>query len=259
MKTRSDKPKPMTRRILSVFLWTLFILALAFALLWYMSQPPEQAHEPRWDESNVGLDITAEERKLEQQLPGLKQSRVEAAAEERRQQEREEQIRQEERQKAQEEAEALAAEQAKAEAEAQAKAEAEEQEAGFDKQLADYETAIYYFRQDYTAQLDFLNMQVDTVKMDPSYMDTMDFAVSMDEGSRALYDLHTNFMSVDPPPAYADFHIMYGDAIRMTADAISKINEGVMYYDQALIDEGILDLGMAINFLGRAEQAAPVF
>lgn len=258
MKSRSDKPSFSKRFLFPIFFWSLFVILFLSGLLWYMSRPPEAAlSEPRWTEDNVGLDVTAEERAVESQLPGFKQSRALEIAEQKRQAEREEAIRQEEREKALQE---VAAAEAKAKAEEEAKRQEAAEEASqdaFDREVADYETALYFFQQELDAQLGFLTMQMNTIEADPSYIDTMDFAVSMDEGARTLYDIHDRMYAIVPPSSYSDFHMMYTDGVLMMANGISKINDGVSFYDYELIEEGVLDWGMAVNHMQRAVQAAP--
>ncbi|WP_034808765.1 hypothetical protein, partial [Exiguobacterium sp. AB2] len=127
----------------------------------------------------------------------------------------------------------------------------------FDKELADYETALYFYIQDLSEEINFLQMQVDTVAADPSYLETMDFAVSFDEGQARIFDIYVGLYNITPPSEYADFHMMYADSVRMLSEGASTINQGVTLWDQAVIDEGLLQWGMAINFMQRAYQAAP--
>lgn len=248
--------KRNTSRRYSIFI-VLLILILSF-VSWYLFKPSEEAFEPRWDETNVGFNPTAEERAIEAQLPAFKHSRILEAYETRKQHEREVAIRKDEREKAAQEQKNT--ETVAAETEIEALDEAEQERAQtekFDKELADYETALYFYNQDLSEQIDFLQMQVDTVAADPSYLETMDFAVSFDEGQARIFDIYVGLDNITPPSEYADFHMMFTDSVRMLSEGASTINQGVTLWDQAVIDEGLLQWGMAINFMQRAQQAAP--
>lgn len=242
-------------RFYSIFIFLLILMSSL--VIWYIFKPSEEVFEPRWNETNVGLSPTAEERSIEARLPAVKHARILEAYEIRKQHEREVAIRKDEREKAaqeQKDAESVSSEAEEALDEAEQESVQTEE---FDKELADYETALYFYNQDLSDQLDFLQMQVDTVAVDPSYLETMDFAVSFDEGQARLFDIYVGLDNITPPSEYADFHMMFADSVRMLSEGAATINQGVTLWDQAVIDEGLLQWGMAINFMQRAQQAAP--
>lgn len=263
LPSRNRPPKTPTAKIVSRILTLLVFLLLLSLFFWYVQMPPKkEVPAERWNEGNIGLDVDAEHRDIVALLPGAKTSALERERERQAQLAREEAIRKEEREK-------LAAEQAKADEEARLKAEAEqkaaeekaaaEQEpaeppAEFDKALADYDTALYFFFQRLDEELSFLSMQIDTLNTDPSYVETMDFAVSFSEGASSLLGLSAELDAVVPPPEVADAHAYLVDAVAQLSAGAFKISDGAAQYDRATIEEGLLDWGMAINYMGRAQQ-----
>lgn len=260
MPSRSER-KQKRIRPLPLILFILILAALAyFAYSYFEPSWTTEVKDPRWTEDNVGIDIVAEERAVLEQLPGFKQSRALALAEEKKQQAREDAIRKEEQEKAakaQAEAEAKAAAeaQAQAEAEAAAAAEAEAQSPPeLDKELVDYDIAMHYLFEELDAEVSFLGMLLDDANNDPSYMQSMDFAVGFEEGYFAIYDIYERMNMITPPASVADAHGLTVDATWMLYEGALKISTGAGQMDTNVIDQGALDWGMAINMYLRANQ-----
>lgn len=253
MPSRSERKQKRIRPLpLILFLLILGVVAY-FAYAYFQPSDTAEVKEPRWTEENVGIDIAAEERAVLEQLPGFKQSRILEVAEAEKQQAREDAIRKEEQEKAakaQAEAEAQAAAEAQAKAEEEAAASAPE----LDKEMVDYDIAMYYLFDELDSQISFLGMLLDDANNDPSYMQSMDFAVGFEEGYFAIYDIYERMNMITPPASVADAHGLTVDATWMLYEGALKISTGADQMDTNVIDQGALDWGMALNMYLRANQ-----
>ena len=254
MPSRSQR-KPKNNRILPFILFILILGVVAyFAYVYFQPSRTTEVKDPRWTEENVGIDIVAEERAVLEQLPGFKQSRALEVAEAERQQAREDAIRKEEQEKA---AKAQAEAEAEAQAAAEAQAKAEEEAATppeLDKELVDYDIAMYYLFDELDSQISFLGMLLDDANNDPSYMQSMDFAVGFEEGYFAIYDIYERMNMITPPPSLSDAHALTVDATWMLYEGALKISTGANEMNYDVMDQGALDWGMALNMYLRANQ-----
>lgn len=261
MPSRSERKQKRVRPLPLI----LFILILAvfayFAYSYFEPSRTTEVKDPRWTEDNVGIDIVAEERAVLEQLPGFKQSRFLAEAEEKKQQAREDAIRKEEQDKAaqaQKEAEEAAAKEAEAKALAEAEAQQEAEQASqadtLDPAIVDYDIAMSYLFSELDSQISFLGMLLDDANNDPSYMESMDFAVGFEEGYFAIYDIYERMNMITPPPSLSDAHGLTVDATWMLYEGALKISTGSNEMNYDVMDQGALDWGMAINMYLRANQ-----
>lgn len=252
MPSRSER-KSKNVRLLPLILFILILGVIAyFAYAYFQPSDIAEVKEPRWTEENIGIDITAEERAVLEQLPGFKQSRALELAEAEKQQAREDAIRKEEQEKA-----AKAQAEAEAQATAEAQAKAEEEAAAppeLDKELVDYDIAMYYLFDELDSQISFLGMLLDDANNDPSYMQSMDFAVGFEEGYFAIYDIYERMNMITPPASVADAHALTVDATWMLYEGALKISTGASEMNFDVMDQGALDWGMALNMYLRANQ-----
>ena len=259
---QQHKRNYMKSRLLSIGATTVLVVVGLSLFLWYLQQPPNPSSN---EEAETFLDASQEEKEIEAAVTKKKSETIRSDSKEKLKEEREQEIREEERKKAQAEAEKKAAEeqaQAQAEAEAQAKAEAEAQaqaEAEFDKALADYQSAMMYLDAEIDTEMAFLYAQIESTTTNPEYGFTMDFAVSFDEGGNALYDIYERMSNIEPPPELEDAHLYMVDAVYLLYEGCMKIEDGSNQQDAKLIQSGLEDWLLAVNYSNRAKQQIDSF
>lgn len=263
---QQHKRNYMKSRLLSIGITTVLVVAALSIFLWYLQQPP---NTPSNEEAKTFLDASQEEKEIEAAVTKKKSETIRSNSKEKLKEEREQEIREEERQKAQAEADKKAAEaeaqaQAQAEAEAKERAEAEAQaqaeaEAEFDKALADYQSAMMYLDAEIDTEMAFLYAQIESTTTNPEYSFTMDFAVSFDEGGNALYDIYERMSNIEPPPELEDAHLYMVDAVYLLYEGCMKIEDGSNQQDAKLIQSGLEDWLLAVNYSNRAKQQIDSF